>query len=180
MSVGNPSSDTETTEIWADPNCAGGQTALSITVANSGGSFNVVATEWYGILTSSITDKTASTINNTGSTSWSSGATATTTQASEVAIGVTGNFNATAVGTITGPVSPWNNLMQVTSATTHVGILFGFQVLTSTGTITYSGTDSATVDFTTVVATFKAGVVSTSAIVNQSMIIQAVKRASSY
>ena len=153
--AGNPSVDSESVFIWADPNCAGGQTAVSVTLSAASGSCNVWVMEWSGLVTSTPVDKTAGQAQS-AVTSWSSTATATTTQASEVAVGAVGTFNGTGVGTITGPSSPWTNLAQVTSASTHVGLLAGYNILSSTGTVTYSGTFASSSDGATAVATFKA------------------------
>ncbi len=153
--VGAPSTDSETTSIWADPNCAGGQTAVVVTLSGSTGSIGVIVMEWSGLVASSVVDKTASQVT-AGSSSWSSTATATTTQASEVAIGAVGAFNASGIGTITGPGGAWTNLTQVTSASTHLGLLTGWQVLSSTGTVTYSGSFAASSDYAALAVTFKA------------------------
>jgi hypothetical protein len=155
--AGSTGADAQTSFIWADPNCAGGQTAISISLTTGNtGSANATAMEWSGLALSSVTDQTAGSPNGTSSTSWSSTASGTTTQAFEVAIGCVGAFNASGIGTITGPSSPWTNLTQETSASTHVGLLTGYQVLSSTGTVTYSGTFAATSAYAALVVTFKA------------------------
>jgi hypothetical protein len=157
ITAGNVTADNVTTSIWADPNCAGGQTALSLTFSATGSpSICVTTMEWSGLALSSVTDKTSSGLSDTTVTSWSSGATATTSQASEVAIGCVGGQLSTGITTITGPSSPWTNFTQETSANTHIGLLAGYQVLSSTGTVTYSGTFAAGYQYTAAVATFKA------------------------
>jgi hypothetical protein len=150
-----------TTSIWADPNCAGGQTAVSVAFSFSGTvAFCVTVMEWSGLALSSATDQTASQLNDSSVTSWSSSATGTTAQASEVAIGAVGAEHNGGIGTITGPSSPWTNLAQQTSPGGSLAIVAGYQVLSSTGTVTYSGTQSVAAAYTAVVATFLAAAAS--------------------
>lgn len=155
--VGNSGTDFALTSQWADPGCAGGQTAVSVAFSSSGTPvLDVTVMEWSGLATSSVVDKTASQVNSSGATSWSSTATATTTQASEVAIGCVGGFNGSGIGTITGPSSPWTNLAQETSGGGSYGLRTGWQVLSSTGTPSYAGTFAASSDYAAVIATYKA------------------------
>jgi hypothetical protein len=154
--AGSVSTDSCTTQQWADPNCAGGQTAVAVSFSPAATSVCITVMEWSGLVLSSPADKTASQVNDTGVTSWSSTATATTTQASEVAIGAVGGLNASGIGTITGPSSPWANLTQETSASTHLGLLAGWQVLSSTGTPSYAGTFAASSEYTALIVTYKA------------------------
>jgi len=175
-SAGSTSTDNATTMMWADPGCAGGQTSLSVsfTTGNTG-SICGTAMEFAGLLTASVVDKTAGSPNGSTSTSWTSTATSALAQPYEVAIGTVGAFNATAIGTITGPSSPWTNLTQETSASTHLGLLTGYQVLASTSAVSYAGSFGVTANYAALVVTFKAvGVISPASG------RQAVKRAAYY
>lgn len=74
--------------IWADPDCAGGQTSVVVTTTGGVGSAGVCCSvqEWSGLVASSVVDQTASQ-PDTASASWTSTATAATTLPSEVAVG---------------------------------------------------------------------------------------------
>ena len=130
--------------IWADPNCAGGQTAIVISGSHlnvGSGNGGVVVFEVSGLVTSSVLDK-SSTGGTTGS-SWSSGTTATTTQASEIWIGCADTFN-----TITAPGGSWTN----TSPSGGFSVA-GYQVVSSTGTATYNSTQSSSGPYAAAVVT---------------------------
>ena len=121
----------ETVNIWADPNCAGGQTSVVISGTNLGlGSVDggVTIYEVSGLVATlaALLDKSSS---GTGIGNFSSGTTATTTQASEIWIGANLNFG----GSITGPGVPWANVTPTGDCIT------GYQIVSSTGTATYSG-----------------------------------------
>jgi hypothetical protein len=129
-------------EIWADPNCAGGQSSVTVSFSGlqSGGAVSRLAIfvmEWSAINTSSPVDKTNSGAIVSGST-FSSGATGVLTQADEVVIGaVVGEAGSTE--TITGPSSPWSNFAQL-SPVVNLGFMTGYQVVSATTSQTYSGT----------------------------------------
>src|SRR5690348_9538589 len=55
LTAGSTSADAITTSIWADPNCAGGQTSVTVTFTVSG-TFGICVTvmEWSGLLTASV------------------------------------------------------------------------------------------------------------------------------
>ena len=128
--------------IWADPNCAGGQTSVTVTLSTSDWLL-IDVYEFSGVKTSSPLDK-SSTGSGTGSTSWSSGTTGTTTQASEAWVGTaialqSGN------NALTGPSPPWTNSAEMDQARgkfNYMSQMSGYQVASSTGTATYSGTDA--------------------------------------
>lgn len=135
------------TFVWADPNCAGGQTSVAISGSNigvlgGGNGGGVVVFEISGLASSSVLD--AFSIGAAFSSSWSSGTSGTTTQASEIAIGATSGAN-----TITGPGAPWTN-----SAPTSTACLAGYNILSSTGSVTYSGTSVGS-GYAAVVVTLK-------------------------
>ena len=131
--------------IWADPNCAGGQTSVVISGAHltvSAGNGGVVVYEVSGLAASSPVDKTSSG-NAASGTTWSSGTTAATTQAAEFWAGVADAFNPV------GPGAPWNNTTAGTSC------IAGQQITSATGTATYNGTCTNTGPVAAAVATFK-------------------------
>ena len=119
---------------WADPNCAGGQTAISLSgsglaVGVTSGLGGVAIYEVSGLATTlgALLDK--SSVGTGSVTAYSSGATATTANANELWVGSAGSS-----GTIsTGPGAPWNNHLNPNTFMT------GYQVASSTGAATYSG-----------------------------------------
>jgi hypothetical protein len=129
--------------LWADPNCAGGQTSVAITQNGPGASLAAQVYEISGLVTTSPLDASSSNGPTSLTTSsWTSNASGTTTQATEIAIGVVGGYNnAGSSTTLTGPSSPWTNETQVTPST-GVFLLSGYNILSSTGTVTYSGTSN--------------------------------------
>jgi hypothetical protein len=137
--------------IWADPNCAGGQTSITITLSGAASDISAVAWEVSGLLStstpSSLLDKSST--NSGSGSSWTSSATATTTQASELWVGV-----ASASNTPTGPSSPWTNTEPAGDSTF---IMAGVQVASSTGTATYSGTQVGSFAWSAAVVTLKSG-----------------------
>jgi hypothetical protein len=137
--------------IWADPNCAGGQTSVVITLTGGAGVNPHAAAwvmEWSGLVTSSVVDKAPAGVNGSG-TSWSSGSTGTLTQASEVAIGV-----AYTGGTLTTPGSPWTELSQLAPGFGHLGA--GYQVVSAATALTYNGTCGAGSSYGTCIVTLNA------------------------
>jgi hypothetical protein len=156
-SAGSPSVDAITSFLWSDPGCAGGQNSVVLTwTTGNTGSICATATEFAGLLVASSVDKTANSANGASGTSWSSTATSALSQPAEVAVGCCGAWNGTAIGTITGPSSPWTNLTQQTSASTHVGLLTGYQLLAATSAVTYAGSFGVTASYGALVVTFKA------------------------
>ena len=118
---------------WADPSCAGGQTAVSVSGSNLGvgsGIGGVTVLEISGIAASSPLDKSST--GNGQSSSFASGATATTTVAAELWAAI-----AATPGSATGPESPWTDESPPGSAAAAA-----YQVVSSTGTASYSGTCS--------------------------------------
>lgn len=117
------------TFIWADPNCAGSQTAIVVSGTNltitSGGL--VVVYEVSGLGTAVLD---VSSTGNGNSASYSSGTTGTTATASEFWVGAVGAGNF-----ITKPGSPWTDSGGGVSEAAS-----GYQIVSSTGTATYSGT----------------------------------------
>src|ERR1022692_1257426 len=133
--------------IWVCENIAGGQTAVAITLTGGSGTDGMFAYayEFSGISTSAgaAVDKTAGTTKTTPSTSFTSTATATTTNATEAWVGI-GAAAAGGAITMTGPTSPWTDLTALsgTLAGIQCASVTGYQITTSTGAATYSGTIS--------------------------------------
>lgn len=134
--------------IWADPNCAGGQTSVVISGTNlnvTAGVGGVVVYEVSGLVLSAVLDKSSSGSSGTNVTTWSSGATATTAQASEFWVGcVVGS------GTVTAPGSPWTDSG---AGLSHMAA--GTQIVSATGTATYNSTQTTGI-YSAAVATLKA------------------------
>ena len=117
--------------IWVDPNCAGSQTAVAVSGSNLtvNSSFGITILEVAGLVTSSVTDKTSSSSGN--GTSWTSGTTATTTVTSEIWIAA----DNTSGGSGVQPGSPWTDF---SFDANKIG--GGYQIVSSTGTATFAGT----------------------------------------
>src|SRR6185437_3767951 len=128
-------SQTAAVFIWCDPNCAGGQTSVVISGSNlvvGSGTGGVVIYEVSGLATASVVDKVSNSSAGVGST-FTSGTTATTTVANEFWVGIGIGSN----GGATGPSSPWANTTPGGGA-----CVAGQQIVSSTGTATYSGSIS--------------------------------------
>lgn len=128
------------TEIWTDLNCAGGQTAVAVTMAAAIGGLAVMVEEWAGISLTAALDKT----NGAGnlSTSFSSGSTGTLANPNELVTACVFGENLGGTATITGPGSPWTNFAQI-SPSSSFAMMAGYQVVSATTAQTYSGTDTA-------------------------------------
>lgn len=139
---------------WVDPNCAVGQTSVAIsTTGGTGDHLFGWVFEFSGL--SGTLDKSSGGANGFAS-SWTSGTTSTTAQAFEVAFGITcGASSGTPV--LAGPASPWvNEAQQTLSGSAHIkAAVAGYQILSSTQTITYAGTASPTNTNDTLVFTLR-------------------------
>ena len=125
-------------EIWADDNCAGGQTSLAVTFSSDVDGAAAVAYEVSGLAASGLVDKSSSD-SGTG-TANTSGSTATTTAASEIWVGLSNT-----AGTITGPSPPWINTDIIDFDGSYNDTLAtGYQIVSSTGTATYALTSVST------------------------------------
>ena len=134
--VGDLTTGAEQLAVWVDPNCAGGQTSVVVTL--SGASVTLAQVfEFSGVAASSVLDQSVTFDSGAGTNSTFSVTSGTTTQPSEVAVGCVYGFNTT----ITGPSSPWVNETTVTSTTRTLQA--GYDILSSTGTVTYSGSFGA-------------------------------------
>lgn len=146
-------------EIWADPGCAGSQTAVAVTFAAGTGTnlgYAVTAIEWAGITPTTPLDKTNTGGSSTGTaTTYSTGATGTLSQATEVIISTVMAELAAASGTITitGPTGSFTDLTQV-SPRTFLASKTGYQAVTATTSITGSGAFGASI-YGACIASFK-------------------------
>lgn len=147
--------------VYVDPNTGGSQKIVHINFAFGGtasasNSFGIAVDtfEVFGLTTSSVVDQTQDNSAAPPVTSWTTGTSSTTTQAAEIWIGVVAPSNDTAnqTITITGPSSSWTNESQLSfsiqaggSSTSHrfyTSQMCGYQIVSATGTATYSGTNT--------------------------------------
>lgn len=139
--------------IWYDKNCAGGSTAIAITMGSGSGTGPVTSfycLEFSGVDTVSPLDKTGTGTLNGNAASWSSGSSGTLSQANEVGIGC---VNSASTTTLTTPGSPWNELAQVN---TNPKFAVGYQVVSATTALTYNGTIGAATTYGVCLITLKA------------------------
>ena len=135
----------EVATMWADPNCAGGQTAVAYTTTGGTGTLSIIITvlEVAGLMP--IVPNTDKSQHNHASatTPWTTNATATTTQNYEFVVGFVGILKSGGGGpvTITGPGSPWTNITGTTVNSTFSQAV-GYKSVTVTGAQTYNGTSS--------------------------------------
>lgn len=167
--------------VAVDPNTNASSSSVSIpasfgATANSSNTLFITMDifEFSGILTISPADQTAnSNTNTTTNTSWTSTSTATTTQANELWIGVSAPqvFASNTTQTVTGPSSPWINETVLSGSYQDGGTgtaskffgyqISGYQIVSSTGTATYSGTNSQNSVYDAAVLTLKAAAAGT-------------------
>jgi hypothetical protein len=130
-------------EIWTDQNCAGGQTSVAVSFnagTGAGNGYTVFVYEFSGVATASAVDKTNATGAASGST-WTSGSSGTLSSANEVAVGIGVGIGSAGAPTVAGPSSPWINETAISAARTES--VSGYQVVSATTALTYSGTISA-------------------------------------
>jgi hypothetical protein len=157
--------------IWADPACAGGQTAVvisgsSLSLASGNGGVMIYEVSGLTSTIAALLDQ-SSTHGSTSAGNWTSNPAPDSTQASEIWVGVVSDGN----GTLTGP-SAWTNTSIGTTAEA------GYQIVSSTGSAVYSGTDAgASRVYAAAVVTLFASLFTPSP---AAVISQAVKRASLY
>jgi hypothetical protein len=125
--------------IWTDQNCAGGQTAVVITLAVSvvSGALMADVYEVSGLLASGALDQVSSG-SGTTALSWTSLATPATIQASEIVFGVVAQVGGSGM-VLTGPSSPWVNA--ALGAANSAGVS-GYHIISAAGAQTYNGTTS--------------------------------------
>src|SRR6185437_5783776 len=140
--------------IWADANCAGGQTAIAISGTNlnmgSGSGNGFVALEVSGLVSSSslasVLDQATSNSGTTG-TAVSSGTTGATSQASEIAVGGFAAFDALSGFTAGYTMSAINDGAGEFCAG-------GYDILSSTGTQSLTATQNSSGPWAGAIATF--------------------------
>jgi hypothetical protein len=139
--------------IWADPNCAGGQTSVVISLTGGTGSGPDTLAwvcEFSGVATSSPLDKApAGSVNTTGTT-WSSNSTGTLSVPNELAVAMVA-CTAAVTGT---PGLPWNELGALSA--TSLAVDAAWQAVTATTALVYNGTMTSGDESTAIIATFKA------------------------
>ena len=132
--------------VWYDPGCAAGQTSVVVTCTGGVGSSPAIYVAVYEVSGVLVADKHTSAIG-AAVTTWSSGATAATAQANEIFIAAA--TGTTSVPAVTG-VGTWTTL---TNSTGTYDQISGSQIVSSTGTATFSGTMTSG-NFVALVATF--------------------------
>ncbi len=141
--------------FWADPDCAGGQTSVAVTVSGGSGSglvaVSVLEVSGLASTLAGLLGQSAGTTDSSG-TSWTSGATAATSQADELWVGGVCTYTLDEI--ITGPGSPWHNFAQQGGGT-HPSAMAGYQVATATGTAEYAGTLNRGYAYTAAVITLQ-------------------------
>jgi hypothetical protein len=136
-----------TAAVWYDPGCAAGQTSVAVSLTGGSGPGEELYVAVYEVSGVLVSDQASTGNAASGATTWSSGATAATTNANEIFFGAC--TASSAVPAVTG-AGTWTT--QNTGAGTFDQIA-GFQIVSSTGTATFSGTIPSG-GYTAVVATF--------------------------
>lgn len=136
-----------TSTIWYDPGCSSGKTVVVLSFTGGSGVSGDVYLTVYEVTGVLAFDKGSSGNVASGASTFSSGTTATTTAANEIFFGSATATNV--IPTVTG-VGSWTT--QSTGAGQYDQIA-GYQIVSSTGTATYSGTVSSS-GYTAIVATF--------------------------
>ncbi|HEY2090127.1 MAG TPA: hypothetical protein VGH54_29415 [Mycobacterium sp.] len=149
--AGDLTNGAEQLAVWADPNCAGGQTNVTVTVPGVAVTLAYVF-EASGIAASSVLDQfgTADSGGTASGPAFSVSTGGATAQASELAVACAYGYNTT----VTGPSSPWVNTATLTS--TARTLQAGYNVLSSAGTVTYAGSFGAATFNGQVLVTLKA------------------------
>jgi hypothetical protein len=144
---------TKRLSLWFLANCPGGADTVTITLSASA-NVAIAIREYNGLATSAPLDQTAAGASADGSPSGTadSGATATTTQANELLIGLTGDTAGS--GTTISAGTGYGNLIQVNQAT-NVGLGMEDQTVSSTGAYHATFGLSPTAQWGCIVATFK-------------------------
>ena len=132
----------ETCEIWTDPDCAGGNTTVTCTVTNTGLIIMQVY-EFSAVAASGAVDVTASATSIPQTSSWSSGG-PVTASAGDVVVGACLGYSGTSAYTLTGPGGSWTNQLPIATSQSSIWVrlITGYEVLSGSGTATYSGTSS--------------------------------------
>jgi len=143
---------------WLDDNCAGGQTAIAITLTGGSGPFGTTVTvlEFSNVVTSSALDQTTGGESSSFPTTFATG-NVTTTQAEEVIIGFAATVGSSPPS-ISGPSSGWTNLAAQSEniSGTYIATVASYKIVSSTGTMDYSGTLSGSFGYNALILTLKA------------------------
>ena len=163
--------------VWANYKIAGGQTSLVATAPSGQTPVTLDVYEVSGGL-AGIDQSTSNYVNGTGA-AWTSNATGTTKYPAEFWVGIMAGFNnGSGTPTITGPASPWTSEAQQ-NIVTGVFEMSGYQITSTAGAATFSGTSTLTGTnnyYAALVATFY-----TVSVTARSLVVsQAVNRASTY
>jgi len=151
------------TFLWLDPNTGGGQKTIDVNVSfgttSTTSDSSVILVDIFevaGVVTASALDQSIFNVGAANGTSWDSTATGTTTVAGEAWFGfvATGVAAANTTATVSGPSSPWTNETTLTTSYQSGGTSTsdkyfvyqqsGYRIVSSTGTVDYSGTTSQT------------------------------------
>jgi hypothetical protein len=145
-----------TAGIYYLPGAPSGQAQINVTCTGSTAADNVIAAAIYEFSITGLTPQDTAVSATATSATWSSGATATTAYAPELAIGLyvaeggtTTTYAQTGAGTWSSSTAYGN-----VSSTLYMYLVSGFRIITSTGTVTYSGTSSASELYEALAATF--------------------------
>jgi hypothetical protein len=132
--------------LWADYDCAGGQTAVAVSGMNLSASFySIVIAEAYGLITANPLDQISE--NGVTTANWTSGLSPETTAPGELWVAAVASSESFSVL----PASPWSNLVA-----SGPSFAFGSQVTSALGQAQYAGTVSGAGQPTAaVVATLK-------------------------
>ena len=126
-------------EAWTDAGCTGSQTSVKVTFSGTVTAAAAIAMEWSGLPASGAVDTAATAgANGNAATTFSSGATGTLSEASAAVIGACWGTSFEAPS-LAGPSSPWTNFTGVTAGS-DAELLVGYQVVSSSSSLTYSGT----------------------------------------
>ena len=136
--------------IYEIYNIAGGQTAVKLTMGSSASILGTVF-EVSGLVATGAFDK-SNKGTSTSAATFSSGSSGTLSQANEFVVGIVAD-NSQASNTFTGPSSPWTNEAQ--QQETAVNELCGYQIVSATTALTYSGTSTGNEFSASAIATFE-------------------------
>lgn len=139
--------------IYYAYNIGSGSNAVTVASANAGTQYSIIAREYSGLTTTDPLDKTANSGTSGNGTTPSSGATATTTQASELVIGMAANWLSYTFTAGSG----YGNIANASDAG-NSSLGMEDKIVSSTGAQTATFTQSGSWNWGCIVATFKAGV----------------------
>jgi len=146
--------------VWMDTNCTGGQTAIAVSGSNIVTATGyTMAWEVSGMGSAPTLDQHTGIDSFAGAATWTSGTTGTTTAGAEFCIGATAhgpNINAETIADTT-PGNPWTDSASFTSTAPGLMAICGSRITSSTTTLVYSGTSSASDFYEALVCSFAPG-----------------------